>query len=422
MRVSTLLPPLLLLSTLALACSGGGETPDPCDGPTRCVADGELPLAKLSDYDFFQGSMKDLVPKDGVVPYTVASPLWADQAGKGRYFVLPEGEAITFDARDGWSFPDGSIVVKTFFFDHDRRDPGAGSRIIETRLLIREAGAWVPVTYVWNDDETEAELLKVGKRIDVEFIDAAGETQVEEYIVPNLDQCASCHEDPATGTGRYSGNEDFAHADLLNLPAAVHGWHANYLRGAGAEACAYCHPANPQGATQCLRGGHSVNLDCTNCHGRIEDHALGLLKAEQEKGKPGAARLMANLVSPAVASHDEVVGRVPWLQEPDCLACHEDFTRPDPATASAVYKWVEGPSGLYRFSSDESGLIPCLSCHGSPHATFPTHSHKYGADRDNILPLQVQGNRRPIGAGGNCKVCHTIDMEDSIHHENMENP
>ena len=234
--------------------------------------------------------------------------------------------------------------------------------------------------------------------------------------------CASCHEDPATGTGRYSGKDGFEHGDLLNLPAAVHGWHANYLRGRGAEACAYCHPSDPQGATQCLRGGHGQNLDCTFCHGALEDHALSLLAAEQDKGKPGVERLIRNLKPRAVASMDDVVARTPWLQEPDCLACHEDFQRPDPATASAVYHWVDGPAGLYRFSSDESEMLACLTCHGSPHATFPTFSHKYGTDRDNILPLQVQGNRRPIGAGGNCKVCHTVDMEDSIHHQNMENP
>ncbi|MCB1182172.1 cytochrome C [bacterium] len=320
--------------------------------------------------------------------------------GEGHYNPFPLFTIEAVDAESGDVLAMTKTVVPTATEMGCQNCHGGGWRVDGVAGFTDATSAAILAVH---DKHSGTELLKMAER---------GE--------PRL--CASCHEDPATGTGRYSGNEDFAHADLLNLPAAVHGWHANYLRGAGAEACAYCHPANPQGATQCLRGGHSVNLDCTNCHGRIEDHALGLLKAEQEKGKPGAARLMANLVSPAVASHDEVVGRVPWLQEPDCLACHEDFTRPDPATASAVYKWVEGPSGLYRFSSDESGLIPCLSCHGSPHATFPTHSHKYGADRDNILPLQVQGNRRPIGAGGNCKVCHTIDMEDSIHHENMENP
>ena len=317
MRVSTLLPPLLLLSTLALACSGGGETPDPCDGPTRCVADGELPLAKLSDYDFFQGSMKDLVPKDGVVPYTVASPLWADQAGKGRYFVLPEGEAITFDARDGWSFPDGSIVVKTFFFDHDRRDPGAGSRIIETRLLIREAGAWVPVTYVWNDDETEAELLKVGKRIDVEFIDAAGETQVEEYIVPNTDQCGNCHElsdeieilGPITPQMNLEVEVDGAKVNQLT-------WLADQGLFAGdvpdpATLEAFPAPMDPALDLD-LRARAYLHANCSHCHrdgGGADKSGLVFLAWEEDLAKVGVCKLPA-AAGPGAGgrSHDIVPG------------------------------------------------------------------------------------------------------------------
>ena len=42
----------------------------------------------------------------------------------------------------------------------------------------------------------------------------------------------------------------------------------------------------------------------------------------------------------------------------------------------------------------------------------PTYSNKCGADRDSIQPLQYQGNQRPLGAGGSCRVCHGEDMED----------
>jgi len=104
------------------------------------------------------------------------------------------------------------------------------------------------------------------------------------------------------------------------------------------------------------------------------------------------------------------------------MACHVDYERPDPATASAVYRWVEGPAQLYRFTQDESGALACEACHGPPHAVYPTYGDKYGRDRDNIQPLQYQGNRRPMGAGGSCTVCHIDPMEDSVHHANMENP
>src|SRR5690606_25924947 len=111
-------------------------------GTTRCPVDGPWPLPKLSDYDFFTAPMVEMTPKDGVVPYTVAAPLWSDAAGKGRYIVLPEGGKVEFDAGELWDFPDGTVIIKTFWFDHDRRDLAAGYRMIETRLLYREAGRW----------------------------------------------------------------------------------------------------------------------------------------------------------------------------------------------------------------------------------------------------------------------------------------
>lgn len=302
-------------------------------------------------------------------------------------------------------------------FTIEARDTATGEVLAMTKTVVPTAtemgcknchgGEWRVDGVAGFSDETSAAVLAVH--------DKHSRTQLlklAEAGQPRL--CASCHEDPATGTEGVAG--------LLNLPAAVHGWHAVYLAGRGAEACAFCHPSNPDGATRCLRGGHSPSLDCTSCHGTLEDHALSLLVAERDRGKPGAQRLIAHLSPRAVDSLDQVVGRTPWKQEPDCLACHEGFQRPDPATASAVYRWVAGPEQLYRFSSDDSGSLTCLGCHGSPHATYPTYSDNYGADRDNIQPLQYQGNRRPIGAGGHCKVCHTVDMTDSIHHENMENP
>jgi len=225
--------------------------------------------------------------------------------------------------------------------------------------------------------------------------------------------CQSCHQDPVLGTAGLP--------DLLNFPASIHGWHANYMTGRGADACAMCHPADPAGPTSCLRDGHVNSLDCTHCHGTLEDHALSLLKPEAEAGKPGAELLMANLQPRVVDTLDDVVGRVPWHQLPDCVACHtEDYERPDPTTASSFNQWTSGPEELFRMRTDDTGVIQCQACHGSTHATYPTLNLWFGADRDNIQPLQYQGNRRPIGAAGNCKVCHGVDMEDSVHHWNME--
>ncbi|MBG0788868.1 MAG: cytochrome ubiquinol oxidase subunit I [Desulfovibrionaceae bacterium] len=221
--------------------------------------------------------------------------------------------------------------------------------------------------------------------------------------------CQSCHPDPVLGAEGKPG--------LLNLPAAVHGFHANFLTDRGSEACAYCHPNRPDGPTKCLRGVHDqADVGCVRCHGYLEDHALCLLKHEQKAGKPGADKLMRHLAPRTVASVDAVNPRLPWMQEPDCSTCHtERGIMPDKAAANAYNTWTSGGDTLYRNSPDETGAVMCIACHNSPHANYPA-VNKHGKNRDNIAPLQYQGNTRAIGADGNCTVCHTGQAPDEDGH------
>lgn len=219
--------------------------------------------------------------------------------------------------------------------------------------------------------------------------------------------CQSCHADPVLGT---KGDPE-----LLNFPAAIHGWHANYLtEREGMTACVACHPSRPDGPTQCFRSHHADFMDCTNCHGTMEDHTLSLLKKEKEAGKKGADRLMKNLKARNVASVDDITPRTPWLNEPDCLNCHVDYEMGE--TDDAFNTWTGGPEELYRLRHDEMDALMCQACHGSTHAVYPATNNKYGQDRDSIQPLQYQGNDRPIG--NDCMVCHTVQPEDEAHHPN----
>ncbi len=220
--------------------------------------------------------------------------------------------------------------------------------------------------------------------------------------------CQSCHPDPILNA---PGNPK-----LLNLSAAIHGWHANFLTGRGAEACALCHPNNPQGNTLCLRGIHNdVGLTCINCHGTLEDHALSLLLAEKKAGKTGADKLIKHLTPRMIPSIAEIKPRTPWLNEPDCLTCHVNYAPPE--TDSAFNVWTKDGNGLYRNRHDDSGSIHCAACHGSAHAIYPA-TNPYEKERDNFGPRQYQGNPYPLGANRNCKVCHTIDMDMDMHHPN----
>lgn len=222
-------------------------------------------------------------------------------------------------------------------------------------------------------------------------------------------QCRTCHEDSqfkAKGMG-----------ERLNLSAAVHGFHANYIKGQGTETCAFCHPSSNTGSTRMLRDLHAniVGMNCTNCHGTLSDQALELLKRELQAGKHQAQSLMQRLVPHAVTSVEEVKPRAPWVQEPDCLHCHTKFQAPE--TDTLVQSWTADAKGLYHNRTDESGRVACASCHSSPHAVYPAEN-PYGEQLDVMQPLQYQGNHLPMGSNRNCKVCHTVDMADEMHHPN----
>src|SRR5689334_17555811 len=91
-------------AVLSAACADT-DSSIPVETPKCVPSDGALPHEKLSEYCFFQGDMKDLVPADRAVEYQVAAALWSDHAAKQRMIVLPEGKKITFDPGENWQFP-----------------------------------------------------------------------------------------------------------------------------------------------------------------------------------------------------------------------------------------------------------------------------------------------------------------------------
>ena len=164
-----------------------------------------LPYDKLSDYGFFVGDLADLIPAERVYGYTVASPLFSDFAGKERFMYLPPDQQIHIDwaaADPGpggegelWDYPVGSVMIKNFWFDLDRSNPGQDINAlrVETRLMVRFPDVWKVYTYVWDEAETEAVLTKYGKVVELAFTDAEGQPAMQNYKVPSLEQCGSCH-------------------------------------------------------------------------------------------------------------------------------------------------------------------------------------------------------------------------------------
>lgn len=149
--------------------------------------------ALLSEWGLFaDGALQ--VPAEGVYRYELTAPLFSDYAAKHRFIAPPPGEAVGWSDDGELDYPDGTVVVKTFSFLEDFTDPASAERLIETRLLIREGGAWVPQVYLWDEAQTDAVRSPIGAQVPVAFVDPAGRERAIDYIVPNTNDCARCHE------------------------------------------------------------------------------------------------------------------------------------------------------------------------------------------------------------------------------------
>lgn len=180
--------------TAQMADAGADASGEPPCELTRAPA-GE-PFETLSEYCFFRGrpAEQHLKPSEGVVPYAVRSKLYSDESDKFRFIVLPEGETVGYDAEEMWAFPDGTIIVKTFYFPNDARKPAEGRRLLETRLLVKEEGEWEPYIYHFNDEQTEARRDILGADREVTWTNEEGKEVTTNYRIPNQNKCKSCHQ------------------------------------------------------------------------------------------------------------------------------------------------------------------------------------------------------------------------------------
>jgi uncharacterized repeat protein (TIGR03806 family) len=172
---------------------------------------------KLSETGLFT-STKEHKPAPGLIPYSVNAALWSDGASKERFLAIPGDGKIRFDAIEypqpapgaprGWKFPDGTVVVKTFALEMEKGNPRSRKRL-ETRILhFQQLGGseevgdqyWRGYTYLWNDEQTDAELLDAAGLDRVYTIkdkDAPAGTRQQKWHFPSRAECTLCHTMPA---------------------------------------------------------------------------------------------------------------------------------------------------------------------------------------------------------------------------------
>jgi len=273
---------------LALACVVAALAS--CTHAPAPVALVEGKPQRLSDWHLLNVADGRLAPNAGVLPYDLVTPLFSDYAHKLRTVWMPPGAAATYSADQAFDFPVGTILTKTFYYpradgegavrktyDAEPGTPASGLdlarvRLVETRLLVRRAGGWAVLPYVWNADQSDAELARTGDTKALVLVDVQGARQPFTYVVPDENQCASCHVTNLKGGGftplgpkARNLNRTLAYADGSENQLAR--WaRAGFLRDVPAGELPRAADWRDAGQPLDRRARSYLDVNCAHCH------------------------------------------------------------------------------------------------------------------------------------------------------------
>lgn len=155
---------------------------------------------RLSETGLFADTAAQ-VPAPGVVPYDVSAEAWADGTIAERWLALPgKAQLSLYEVqnpqqgfiRGKFKFPTDGVLAKTVAIE---TSPGT-TRRIETQLLHFNGADWCAYSYLWNDDQTDAELVgPEGAAVRLEIADVAepGVFHRQSYRVASRTECLMCH-------------------------------------------------------------------------------------------------------------------------------------------------------------------------------------------------------------------------------------
>ena len=179
--------------------TASGAVPAYYNMPTTIPATlpGSLPLL-LSQTGVFSNT-PSMTPSSGLILYEPNVQLFSDNATKIRYMSVPYNggdltpdQQISFAPTGAWTFPAGTVFVKTFELQTNLTDPNSLLRL-ETRLLVRNINGGVyGVTYKWRPDYSDADLLTTSSNETVLITTATG-TETNTWYYPSPADCLTCH-------------------------------------------------------------------------------------------------------------------------------------------------------------------------------------------------------------------------------------
>lgn len=156
---------------------------------------------KLEQFGLFQESSEPRYsPNEGGYYYQPTSELFSDYAKKTRHMFVPLGTNIRYMQNDVLEFPLGSVLTKAFYLPTPN-----GFLPIEVRLLILRETGWTPLVYIFDESENGFYLHKTGSVIETEiWLEQSDQSLEVDYLVPDVLQCKTCHENNDGVTSRFT--------------------------------------------------------------------------------------------------------------------------------------------------------------------------------------------------------------------------
>jgi uncharacterized repeat protein (TIGR03806 family) len=187
---------LILVFILGPAFSCGGQLSDEKGGKDQEKSQKIFSL--LSEYELFPKLKEaNLQPKAGAFSYDLNTALFSDYTIKDRAIFLPNGSQIQFHPEREFEMPVGTIISKTFSYPMDSSgiyDPDGKIVRLETRLMIHQPDGWFAVSYEWNKEQSDAQIVYAGNSRNLKYKDKEGKIEDFVYSIPSRNQCASCHQ------------------------------------------------------------------------------------------------------------------------------------------------------------------------------------------------------------------------------------
>ena len=216
--------------------------------------------------------LRTLQPAAGLLPYDLVLAFWSDGAVKTRFVAIPAGKVV-FSATGEWTFPPGTVFVKTFELPLDAAQPQRRRRL-ETRLLVLNGNGGVyGVDYRWRPDLSDADLLPGSATEEIAVRDAAGHEHTQTWYYPSREDCTTCHNSHTPGQlgpKTRQMNRELRYADGLTENQLRHWNRLGLFSPALADASIASLPAlaRPDDASRTLadRARSYLDANCAHCH------------------------------------------------------------------------------------------------------------------------------------------------------------